>query len=204
MKFKLTYRGSLRATQARHPTACGPNKHWHLKHVMRESFHTQIKRIWETRQFLLINQSMETPKPYHIDTLAKRLRIPPWRFVPLVTEELSLKTKIEITILRVDHPHLNLWSERAGDVDNRVKTIIDALRVPGANDGYADMHPGPGQDPFFVLVESDELFDVVHAETDHLLVVPPGEDASYAEIVVAVTVRPMTDQTFQNIGFAAD
>ena len=192
MRFKLVYRGSLRATQRDPRPGTGVlAKHWDLKHAMRRQFHRQLKRLWETRPFLINNQAMETPKPYHIATLAAVNVMPPWQFVPLVTDTLSLRTKIEISLLRSDHPHLNLWSYDGGDVDNRVKTIIDALRVPSANDGYACLVPGPGETPLYVLIEKDELFDAVCAETDHLLVVPDGEDASYAEVVIAVTIAPM-------------
>ena len=190
LKFRLTYRGSLRASQNPHPTSTGPDRHWNLKHRMRLQFHPQLKRLWETRAFLRDNQNDASPDSYHVQSLASKHVILPWHFVPLVTEQLSLRTKIEITILRVDHPHLNLWSYDGGDVDNRVKTIIDALRVPGARDGYDKITVEDGEDPLFVLTEADELFDAVYAETDHLLVVPDGQDASYAEVIIAVTIWP--------------
>lgn len=180
-----------------------------MKHEMRRQFHRQLKRLWETRGFLRENQSASDPKPYHAATLASGLaQIPPWSFVPLVTEQLSLRTKIDITVLRLDHPHLNLWSFDGGDVDNRVKTIIDALRVPGASDGYAQLVPEAGENPLYVLSEADELFDAVSAETDHLLdPMPPKDvtvDASYAEIVIAVTMWPMGEHLYANTAFVPD
>jgi Holliday junction resolvase RusA-like endonuclease len=204
LKFTLTYRGSLRASQNLHPGSDGPVRHWPLKHRMRLQFHEQLRTVWKTRQFLVDNQVGPQSKSYHIERLAIANTIPPWNFVPLITEDLSLRTKIEVTVLRVDHPHLNLWSESAGDVDNRVKTIIDALRMPRGYDGYDQLEPGPDENPMFVLVQDDQLFDAVYAETDHLLRVPKGEDASYAEVTITVTSWPMANHTFANTAFVPD
>jgi hypothetical protein len=57
-----------------------------------------------------------------------------------------------------------------GDVDNRIKTLFDALRVP-SNGGEipGDARPEPSEDPFFCLLEDDALITDIRVTTDRLL-----------------------------------
>lgn len=50
-------------------------------------------------------------------------------FIPLVTEELGLRCKLDILFLRPENPG-SLFVR--GDLDNRLKTLFDGLRI--AND----------------------------------------------------------------------
>jgi hypothetical protein len=198
MEFRLAYRGILRATQRDpQPGTDARTKHWSLKHRMRLDFHNQLKHIWSETRFIAINQKSDGSKAYHIENLAQKNKIPPWSFVPLVTHELELLCGIDVLLLRLDHPSHSLWS---GDVDNRVKTIIDALRMPHANDGYADITPEGGQNPLFCLLEDDKLLTRVSVETDKLLDRPSGQDQSYVNVLITVHIRP-ENLTFGNIGF---
>ncbi|KQZ16413.1 hypothetical protein ASD50_11270 [Mesorhizobium sp. Root552] len=196
VEFYLNYRGPLRATQ-RDPKEGSNIKaaHWQLKHAMRKGFHRQLKQQWSVTPFL--QDSANTQKPYQVDLLAKEFQLPPWRFVPLVTGRLQLVTGIDILLQRLDNASSSVWS---GDIDNRIKTIIDALEVPRSNDGYAELTPDSHEDPFFCLLENDRYLNHVAVETANLLDAPDGADMSYADVRIKVRIRP-DNLIWDNIGF---
>lgn len=198
VEFRLLYRGPLRATQ-RDPQP-GSNiltKHWELKHQIRRTFSKQLQHIWRDTPFIAYNQRPDGSKGYHVERLAAKNQIPPWKFVPLVTHELELLCGIEVLLLRLDHPAGPLW---AGDVDNRLKTIVDALKMPGANDGYAQLAPEDDENPLYCLLEDDKLIHSAAVETGKLLDGADVSDQAYANVTITVRIRP-ENLTFNNLGF---
>jgi hypothetical protein len=78
-----------------------------------------------------------------------------YRFVPLVTPEWSLLCSLRILFLRRDIPGSVV---SAGDLDNRIKTLIDGLRRPlGKNELRGNEAPAEGEDPFYCLLADDKL-----------------------------------------------
>jgi len=98
-----------------------------------------------------------------------------------------------MTLLRTDHPGQSVWSG-AGDIDNRVKTLIDALRMPNASDNYANITPNADDDPIFCLLEDDKLLTGFSVETGRLLDVPASADQSFAHVLINVKIRLAQDQ----------
>jgi hypothetical protein len=84
-----------------------------------------------------------------------------------VTADLALSCAIEILFLRPEPPG---GIVRGGDVDNRIKTLFDGLKMPReAQDLGPYLNPGADEDPFYCLVEDDQLITSVSVETDTLL-----------------------------------
>lgn len=207
MKFRLTYEGELRPTQGearpqqREPLAAH-------KHRIRRHFHGQMKRLWQTEPFLStyrVTQTDITSRP-RADTKAYWGADPsetrPWdmaiadlyrengyRFVPLVRDSDYLLCSLDILFLRRDSPGSLI---HAGDIDNRLKTVIDALRKPSSPNELVGLPPEPGEDPFYCLMEDDRQVSQLSVETDVLLdPFAPGADvSSTARLVISVTVRP--------------
>ena len=107
----------------------------------------------------------------------------------MATENLSLLCALDILFLRPDTPGKVLSS---GDIDNRLKTIFDALRMPSGLDelgGYE--RPGTDEQPFFCLLEDDKQISKVAVETDMLLE-PIGETLNIndARLVITVKLKP--------------
>lgn len=103
--------------------------------------------------------------------------------------------------LRRDIPGSALQS---GDIDNRVKTLIDALRKPtNANELRGNENPKDGETPFFCLLEDDKLISHFAVETDTLLdeIQPGDEDKRKARVVITVEIRPYVP-TFFNLAFS--
>ncbi len=93
----------------------------------------------------------------------------------------------------------------AGDIDNRIKTVIDALRRPRNQAELVgdDATPGPDEDPFFCLLEDDKMVSHFSVETDTLLDPPTNEEADQrkAKLIITVELRPYYVTTF-NLSFA--
>src|SRR5271170_6654133 len=54
-------------------------------------------------------------------------------FVPLLTDEMDIRCGVEILFLRPEEPGLIVNS---GDLDNRLKSLLDALKVPDTSEGF--------------------------------------------------------------------
>jgi hypothetical protein len=197
VEFRLTYAGLLYATQREPAPLQADNRAGH-KHEIRKIFHPQLKRLWEITPFLksghrsgtsaMLLEGAEEDPVYDIPTLAGRHSLYGFNFVPLVTSDLNLICGLDILFLRPDRPGGLIW---AGDIDNRLKTLFDSLRIPEANERYSDRTPGPDEKPFFCLLEDDKLITKISVETDQLLqFVTPTEEMSEVRLVITVRLRP--------------
>jgi hypothetical protein len=78
-----------------------------------------------------------------------------------------------------------------GDIDNRLKTLFDAVQMPHLGQDVGDQIPGVEEDPFYVLLEEDELIADISVTTDLLLVVPDAYQFTpdYAVLVIDVKLH---------------
>ena len=90
----------------------------------------------------------------------------------------------------------------SGDIDNRLKTIFDALRMPVSKEelgGYET--PEADETPFYCLLTDDKLISRVSVETDTLLQpTSPQAGDNDARLIIAVKVKPV-DVGWDNISF---
>src|ERR1700730_3830664 len=82
------------------------------------------------------------------------------------------------------------------DIDNRLKTLFDALRKAkgpqelGAGTSSGQVAPDADEKPFYVLLEDDKLITDVAVTTDMLLQpVPDTPPAEAVRLVIEVTIR---------------
>ena len=223
MKFRLTYEGELRPTQ-REPIDNQRNPLAVHKHLIRRRFHKQLKHLWATDRFLsqyrispnnpnigearrAAADSMfamwapceDEEKPL-VDVVASRHTAFGYQFVPLVTEYFDLLCSLHILFLRHDVPGSAI---QAGDIDNRIKTLIDALRVPQNQAELVedDACPREDENPFYCLLQDDNQVSGFSVETDTLLDPPNGYgDDRKVKIVVTVELRPYYATQF-NLSF---
>ena len=124
-----------------------------------------------------------------------------YRFVPLVRQDISLLCSVSILFLRRDIPGSVI---SAGDIDNRLKTVIDALRRPrNATELVGYESPEEGEDPFFCLLEDDSQVTHLEVETDTLLDPPSDDDTDHRRVRLMITVelRPYYATLF-NLSFS--
>jgi hypothetical protein len=205
MQFRLTYEGLLLAGTSSNPRA----QH---KHEIRRIFHPQLRRLWEISPHLSgmrhpplnlveLNRGKDESR---VDGLAEKWARCGYHFVPLVTEDLSVsECALDILFLRPDAPGSLISS---GDIDNRLKVLFDALRMPsdaGELGGFDT--PGKDENPFFCLLQDDKLITKVSVETDVLLqpvnAIPNANDC---RLIITVRVQPAIarlDLNFQSVNF---
>ena len=185
MQFRLTYEGPLRPSG--NNTSYGSHKH-----EIRRAFHPQLKALWETNPNLrqLGEASFNGDSRTILQYLAENNPLKEYNFVPLVSDALSLTCGIDVLFLRrgpVGHVL------KAGDIDNRIHTLLDALQRPTQlQELGTDRPPTESEKPFFVLLENDRLVSRLTVETDTMLEplvggIPQDTDA---RLIVTVTVRP--------------
>jgi len=84
----------------------------------------------------------------------------------------------------------------SGDIDNRLKTLFDALARPRhAQDVPGQWKPGPGEEPVCCLLEDDSLIKRISVDTDELLA---PQSPSHVKLFIGVRIQ--TARTFG--GFA--
>lgn len=205
VRFRLTYEGPLPATQ-RDPINGQVDRRADVKHQIRQTFHRQLKRLWavdpnlngSVTQDVIVDSPDQVPGS--VDDLGSLYSLFGWNFVPLVTEPLSLLCSLDILFLRPVEPGSAGW---AGDIDNRLKTLFDAMKIPDAHERYGDRTPDVGERPMFCLLEDDKLITKIAVETDQMLQPVGGADFSAGDVrlVINVELRPYFVR-FNNLHFA--
>jgi hypothetical protein len=111
-----------------------------------------------------------------------------FRFAALVAESISLLAELDFLLLWPSAP--GQIFTRGGDIDNRLKTLLDALKVPGEPTALLPgAFPHADETPFYCLLEDDSLVTKVAVETDRLLV--PVNHPAMVEATIRVTTRQL-------------
>ena len=171
MEFTLTYRGSL------HPKGSKSANKSHI-HSIRYHFHSQIKNLWELEPLIDYQDLLRRGED---GIRIKRYGV---EYVPLVCKKLSFVCHLDITLLR---PQVSgEIVHHSGDIDNRLKTLFDALSMPQNKNQLpkgAMQHKGM----FFSLLEDDALITKVSVESDKLL--EEVEDESEVLLIIRVNTK---------------
>jgi hypothetical protein len=156
MEFCLHYDGKLKS-----------NDNAKGKHEIRKHFHNQIHSLCASKQFKNIFEPDHEGKRSKDET-PMFTEIGGKRFWFLVTEDLATVVDLKITIL-LPHP-IGQIVKNGGDIDNRIKTLFDALRVPAVESEI------PSSDDFdysqagmYCLLQDDKLINRVSIQSyqDH-------------------------------------
>ncbi|MDE2240581.1 MAG: hypothetical protein KGJ73_11740 [Rhodospirillales bacterium] len=196
MKFTLTFDGELRSNGT-------PQQ----KSNIRQYLDPQLQELWKISEVLKyseINRFVPTspgfpvwevhhsadekvpefsaPDKSWIDLLAPIERGGK-KFIPLVRNSMALRCGLKITFLRKEDPGKVY---QGGDLDNRLKTLFDALAIP-------NIDQIPKNDPLcpetiYCLMEDDSLISGVSIETHRLLSAPNGSKHD-VRLVIEVDVR---------------
>ena len=179
MKFTLHYRGPLKSNG-------GPKD----KQILRRSLSPQLKDLWGRRP--LLDQKDQFLDPCYEATAIKK--IGGWSFASVVNQNNSLIAELDIVFLRPEEPGSVI--SQGGDIDNRLKTLFDALSIPQAEQiPYGDS-PSEGEDPFHCLLEDDNLITGVNITVDRLL----GSKCGLQEVLLLIRVDvSRTRLTFANL-----
>jgi hypothetical protein len=118
-------------------------------------------------------------------------------FIPLVRDSIGLVCSLDILFLR-SGPKGNVY--KAGDLDNRIKTLLDALRVPSAGEINAtalDRYKETKRQ-MYTLLEDDKFVTGLNVKTAQLLN-PPGVSEREVRMVIDVDVRVIHPRTYNTV-----
>ncbi len=191
MEFRLVYWGS-------HVKAAGRahTRMWE-KHQIRRYLHTQLKYLWDTHPLLKFynrERHMTGGGPAYffvdhtgtrVDAIAKTYE----GFVPVVNEQFGMCCELDILFLRPE-PVGKLIKRDAGggDIDNRMKVLLDALCIPQRGGRPQEEENDPDPNPLYVLLSDDSLITSMRIVADRLLTTTT-EDPAEACIVIHTTVK---------------
>ena len=121
MKLHLVYRGALKSN--------GGAPH---KMAIRRTLHAQLRWLWDQKPVSSLRDrgalSSHDEKPK--DSIL--VPVGPFTFAPLVTTRYALVAGVDVLLLRPQEPGNIL--RHAGDLDNRLKTLLDSLSTPSLQD----------------------------------------------------------------------
>jgi hypothetical protein len=184
MKFRLVYEGEIAPRQ---------KMKVHDVHSIRVGLDPQLKHLWQFEPLVDFREKwLKSPDEAGNGIFEKRGAA---IFVPVVSKRTFLQCELDIIFLRQQAAG-QLIGE-GGDIDNRVKTLLDALSVPpiAQQDIFRD---GRG-DPIFCLLQDDSLVTKISVETDRLLRPTTSEYDLVALIQVKISASRLT---MGNIGIA--
>ena len=195
MDFTLIYRGRL-------PAATSGNLRTADKQRIRREVHLQLSELWQqspslknTQQInkgeIVAGQLEAVPR----DSNHSYLELGGFRFVPLVQRKIRLACSLNITFLRRGVP--GDLVHHGGDLDNRLKTLLDAFRMPQSVAELANDQPEAGSEGWcYCLLEDDSLITSLAVETHQLLLplAASGKDTD-VDLLIRVQLKPL-DPTF--------
>ena len=183
MQFCLVYRGQLP------PARWEEDTRRKEKHLIRKQLHKQLKELWQLHPLLKQwSAPFSENDPRSVLTgLADNYGKFGFRWVPLIADRYGLACALDILFLRRDEPGNVI--KAGGDIDNRLKVLFDALRVPAEPkeiEGYSPESDG-SESPFFCLLQSDGLINEIRVETDRLLTpLANGDAINDVELIIHV------------------
>lgn len=205
MKFTLTYDGSL-------PASANKPKN-QAKWDIRQAFHPQLKDLWESHPALrelwgnrhypkqggatltqvhhlhpgpIINHPLIVNAgtgQIEILNLCEPINKHGAWFRPLVRENYALHCGLKITFLRQEQVGKVY---QAGDLDGRMKTLLDALAMPQHKEQV--LGTSTKFDPILCLLEDDALISGLQIESERLLT-DKNNPPDYVRLNIEVDVR---------------
>ncbi len=187
MEFTLIYEGPLRAN--------GSVKD---KQILRRAFHVQIGELRSQPPFSDGFDSGFVTYGVAREELPSIREISGFTLVPFISARLKAVAELDITMLRPEPPGAIVT--QAGDIDNRLKTLLDSLRIPqNENEIPKGDSPSDTEHPFFCLLEDDNLITKLTVATDRLLM--PVNDSSFVNLLIRVKTKVLA-VTPENIDLA--
>lgn len=197
MRFHLVYSGPLSAS-------ANKSKLTEVVYI-REYLSPQIEYLWETHPSLQIlknegARSKTGGTAYMIgpdgplskremaghgayEDLCKNIVVDDGQFLPLVRQSLDLSCEIDILFLRQQDPGALI--SQGGDIDGRIKLLLDALRMPSPQEQKKVQNRSF---PTYCLMESDTLVSRLNIDTDRLLI-PQTNKPNEVHLVMDISIN---------------
>ncbi len=117
----------------------------------------------------------------------------------LVREKLNLVCDLDILFLRRENPGQLISG--GGDLDNRIKVLFDALRIPQDDNELRGLEPADKTKVLLCLTEDDKLITGFRVVADRLLEPAVSEsEQNNVRLIINVEVKA-TKLTPENIAY---
>ncbi len=174
MDFRLVFRGILR----------GNNRRALDKHMIRAQIHPQLRLLWNQVPLSGLSACLTHSKTNDPCILIKRHGL---EFAPLINNVYSLRADLDILLLE---PYASGQRNSRADIDNKIKTLIDGLRLPDKRQEFSeDARKHYSDSPFHCLLEDDSLISNFSVTTDRLLDARSEEESM---AIIRVFIRAVT------------
>jgi hypothetical protein len=177
VQFRLTYRGELRGRGSARPQ--------HIN-ALRLHFHRQLKRLWDVPPLNAKVYRRWLERQRIEDEYGVLERRGDHRFVSIVSAGNDLLCSLHVTFLRPSSPGDLV---HGGDLDNRLKTLLDALRIPDVSLVPAGWTPSDEETPLHCLMSDDNLLTGIAIESDRLLEPPTPDIKAELEVYIVIHVK---------------
>jgi hypothetical protein len=180
VNFRLTYSGPLKA-------ASQSDNRRKEKHAIRCALSRQMSQLLNHRD-ALIHEFKEERAMESIDAMMRTYNRGPFLCFPIVREELHLVCDLDILFLRRDKPGSLISG--GGDLDNRIKVLFDALRVPQDDNEVRGFEIDNTNAVLVCLTADDRLITGFRVTTDMLLEPAPSElEQNNVQLVIEVEIK---------------
>lgn len=173
VNFRLTYDGPLKAQSQSESRRID-------KHKIRCVFSRQLNNLLNLKQSEFFREEVMATGSLPGVTLGGIL------FFAVVREKLNLVCDLDILFLRRDRPGCLIGS--GGDLDNRIKVLFDALRMPQDDNEVRGLSYEDSSWPLVCLTEGDSLITGFRVTTDRLLG-PAGSEPEENDVRLIINVE---------------
>jgi hypothetical protein len=150
--------------------------------AIRESLHPQLAELWTHEPMASGRGMLVSPNGMHIGLVGGH------SFAAVVHDKHSLRAELEILMLHAAPPGHVI---AGADIDNRLKTLFDALSWPTQTQQIPPgWSPAPSAQPLHCLLQDDRHITRVSVETDRWLGGPGPEQARLVIRVVVWALEP--------------
>jgi|SRR5579863_831818 len=187
LNFRLTYDGPLKSQSQ-------SDSRRTEKHAIRCALSKQLYQLMQFKSDILEREWENMPSAEFRALVHRRGNL---SFLALVRERLNLVCDLDILFLRRENPG-SLICE-GGDIDNRIKVLFDALRIPQDDNEVRGLPP----DNHFIicLTENDSLITGFRVTTDRLLEPPEIEEhQNCVRLIINVEIKA-TKLTEENLAY---
>ena len=185
MDFRLTYSGKLKSKSSA--------KRKDIQELRRH-FHPQLRMLWSQEPLDSFREYVDPDRKTKESDIHLIERIGDFYCAPLVSNRWFTFAEIDVLFLRPSPPG-NIVGH-GGDLDNRIKTLLDALRMPNVRELPPGDSPAKDEHPFYCLLKDDALITSLSVRTDRLLKDSRSNDV---ELVILVKLKT-TKLVWGNMG----
>ncbi len=183
MRFTLVYQGDL-------PPSGNSQEKWRI----RREIEPQLRRLWTVPPFDSVAK-YKVLGSYPAESCYVGKKVGDVTYIPCISTRLQMRAELQIHLLSAALPG---GLVQCGDIDNRLKTLLDALSIPKPQ--QVPKNPETDSDgQMFCLLEDDHLVTRIDVTNDRLLTVPDHS----RDVIVLINVHPVAfTVTTANIGIS--